>query len=166
MKRFVLTCMTILLTLVAGQAKDISDLFDDFKKERHADYVSVSPFMMKMAGMFASASDGGEIMQGIHSVRVLDLEECSSSVKQRFNREVNDVNVSDYEEMVRVKDEGELVRILVKQDKDIIREMVILCTGGDDCTLVALTGKIRQQDIDKIVDRQIKDDHKHGCGKL
>ena len=161
MKRFVLTCMMVLAALAVGQAKDLSDLFDEFKKEQRADYVSVSPLMMKVARLFTPAADGGEILQRIHSVRVLDLEECSSEVKQRFNCEVNKIGTGSYEEMMRVKDEGDLVRIFVKQDKDIIREMVILCAGENDCTLVALTGKIRQKDIDEIVDQQIKDDNKH-----
>lgn len=161
MKRFALTCVMILLTLAAGQAKDLSDLFDEFKNEQRADYVSVSPIMMKVARMFTPAGEGGEIMERIHSVRVLDLEECASEVKQRFNREINGISTDDYEEMMRVKDEGETVRIFVKQDKDVIREMVILCAGGDDCTLVALTGKIRQKDIDKIIDQQINDNDKH-----
>ena len=38
---------------------------------------------------------------------------------------------------------------------------IILCAGKNDCTLVALTGKIRQKDIDKIIDQQIKEDSSH-----
>lgn len=151
----------ILLTLAVGQANDFSDLFDEFRKEQHADYVSVSPIMMKMARMFTPADEGGDFLQRIHSVRVLDLEECSSETKQRFNQRIDKINTKGYEEMMRVKDEGELVRIFVKQEKDVIREMIILCAGKNDCTLVALTGKIRQKDIDKIIDQQIKEDSSH-----
>lgn len=161
MKRFALTCMMLFAALAAGQAKDLSDLFDEFKKEQHADYVSVSPIMMKMVRAFTPNDETGDILHRIHSVRVLDLEECSSEVKLRFSREVKDIDTKEYEEMMRVKEEGEWVRIFVKQDKDVIREMVILCAGGNDCTLVALTGKIRQTDIDKIVDRQINENNSH-----
>ena len=52
----------ILLTLAVGQAKDFSDLFDEFRKEQHADYVSVSPIMMKMARMFTPADEGGDFL--------------------------------------------------------------------------------------------------------
>lgn len=158
MKRLALTCIMIFCTLAVGRAKDFSDLFDEFRTEQRADYVSVSPLMMKMARMFTPAREGGEILHRIHSVRVLDLEECAPEVKQRFNREIDGISTKGYEEMMRVKEEGELVRIFVKHDKDIIQEMVILCVGHDDCTLVALTGKIRQKDIQKIVDEQLKDD--------
>lgn len=160
MKRIFIICTMILLALTVSQAKDLSELFETFKKEKHADYVSVSPIMMKIACLFTLADKDAKVLHRIRSFKVLDLDGCSSEVKQRFNMEVDDINNEGYEEMMRVKNKGEVVRIFVKQEENVIREMLIF-VGGNDCTLVALTGKIRQKDIAKIVDKHIYDKHEH-----
>ena len=56
-------------------------------------------------------------------------------------------------------DEGEKVRVLMKAKKETIRELLFVCTGKEDCTLVQINGKFTKEDIDKLVNQETKKKH-------
>ena len=127
---------------------------NEFKDADRAEYVSVPWILMKMGHMFMDEEDKDDIAARINSVRVLDLEECSSSVKAKFTKRISSLKRDGYETLVRAKDQDGSVQILVKEKKDIIKELLIVCGGKDDCALIVLKGNIRQEDIDKLVQQE------------
>ena len=95
------------------------------------------------------------------SVQILDLEHCPKTVQQRFIRQVNRLDPEGYETLIRVNDEGDNVRMLMKKQKNTIRELLLLCTGKDDCSLIRMKGKFTRDDIHELIDRETG--KKHGC---
>ena len=45
--------------------------------------------MMSLGKMFAGHDEDAKIIRKIKSIKVLDLESCTASVKERFNKKVN-----------------------------------------------------------------------------
>lgn len=135
-------------------AVNVNSIINEFKDADRAEYVSVPWILMKMGHMFMDEEDKDDISARINSVRVLDLEECSERVKARFTKRVASLNGHGYETMVRAKDQDGSVQILVKEKKDIIKELLIVCGGKDDCALILLKGNIRHEDIDKLVQQE------------
>lgn len=160
MRKFLFT-LWMLVVCCAGYAQTIDALFDEFAGERNADCVKVSPLMMSIGKMFCKHDEGMEGLHKIRSVKVLDLGECSAKVKERFNGKVRKLNQKGYEELMRVNDEGDKVRILMKTKKNVIRELLVVCSGNDDCTLIQINGKFAQDDIDGLVNMETG--KKHGC---
>lgn len=153
MKKYIFT----LLMLIACQlsyGQSIDSLFDEFGSAQNADCVNVSPFLMSIGKMFAGNDKDAEIIGKVKSMRVLDLEECSESIKTRFSKKANKLSLDGYEELMRVNDSGEKVRVLMKEKKDVIRELLFVITGNDDCTLVQINGKFTKDDIDKLVNQE------------
>lgn len=152
---------TLLLVFVChlGYAQSIDGLFNEFGSEKNADCVKVSSFMMSLGRMFMGHNEGAEIVGKIKSIRVLDLESCTANVKKRFHQKANELNLKGYDELMRVNDEGEKVRVLMKTKKETIRELVFVCTGQKDCTLVQINGKFTKDDIDKLVNQETGKKH-------
>ena len=148
-----ITLIALMLLAQATWATDIKDVFNEFKDTPRAEYVSISPFLMKIGQCFIDEEEGPEmaLAKQVRSMKVLDLSDCSPEVKARFTRRMADLDDKGYETLVRVNDEGEKVNILVKQKNDVIREMLIVCAGTDDCTLVFFKGKFKPEDIDRLV---------------
>ena len=140
MKKFVFTLLLVFVCHL-GYAQGINGLFNEFGSEKNADCVKVPSFMMSLGKMFAGHDEDAEIIRKIKSIKVLDLESCTASVKERFNKKVNKLNLKGYDELMRVNDEGEKVRVLMKTKKETIRELLFVCTGKEDCTLVQINGK-------------------------
>ncbi len=116
MKKFVFTLLLVFVCHL-GYAQGINGLFNEFGSEKNADCVKVSSFMMSLGKMFAGHDEDAEIIRKIKSIKVLDLESCTASVKERFNKKVNKLNLKGYDELMRVNDEGEKVRVLMKTKK-------------------------------------------------
>lgn len=116
MKKFVFTLLLVFVCHL-GYAQSINGLFNEFGNEKNADCVKVSSFMMSLGKMFAGHDEDAEIIRKIKSIKVLDLESCTQSVKERFSKKVNRLSLKGYDELMRVNDEGEKVRVLMKAKK-------------------------------------------------
>ncbi len=151
MKKFVFTLLLVFVCHL-GYAQGINGLFNEFGSEKNADCVKVSSFMMSLGKMFAGHDEDAEIIRKIKSIKVLDLESCTASVKERFNKKVNKLNLKGYDELMRVK---------MKTKKETIRELLFVCTGKEDCTLVQINGKFTKDDINKLVNQETGKKHGH-----
>lgn len=165
--------MTLLLILAAvmqmASAKSLGRLIEDYRYQKNAEYVHVTPLLMKMAwtamGHDARSGEEGRLVRKIKSIRTLDLEECSADVKHRFSADVQKLEMSGYEPLVTTRDDGETVKIMMKAKGDVIRELVIICSDSDDCALVWLNCKVKMNEIQSLVDMQTKQRKKHSKEK-
>lgn len=165
--------MTLLLILATAMqmvsAKSLGRLIEDYRYQKNAEYVHVTPLLMKMArtamGHDALTGEEGRLVRKIKSIRTLDLEECSADVKHRFSADVQKLEMSGYEPLVTTRDDGETVKIMMKAKGDVIRELVIICSDSDDCALVWLNCKVKMNEIQSLVDMQTKQRKKHSKEK-
>lgn len=136
-----------------GFAQDMDAVYNEFKDVKGVESVSVSPFLMKFARLFMDSDDkNNPLIKGTHSVKILDLEECTKDIKKQFTQKVNQLQHNGYEIWLQAKKDGENVKIIAKKEDQIIRELLVLTTDNDDCALVLIKGKIRQEDIQAIID--------------
>lgn len=153
MNKYIFTLL-ILLTCQLAYGQSIDNLFDEFGKEPNAECVRISPFMMSIGRLFASNGEDGKVMRKIKSLKVLDLEECPNEVKERFGKQAGKATIENYEELMRINDQGDKVRVLTKMQKETIRELLLVCTGNGNCTLIQINGKFTKDDIDKLVNEE------------
>lgn len=151
MKKYLLI---MLFSVQAVWAGNVNSIINEFKDADKAEYVSVPWVLMKLGHIFMDKDDKNDIAARLSSVRVLDLEECSSRIKAKFTKRIATLNRHGYETLVRAKDDDGSVKILAKGKKDIIKELLIVCGGNEDCALILLKGNIRQEDIDKLVQQE------------
>ena len=136
-----------------GFAQDMDAVYNEFKDVKGVESVSVSPFLMKFARLFMDSDDKNDpLIKGTHSVKILDLEECTKDIKKQFTQKVNQLQHNGYEIWLQAKKDGENVKIIAKKEDQIIRELLVLTIDNDDCALVLIKGKIRQEDIQAIID--------------
>lgn len=152
MKKYFIIAMLFSAQILC--AVNVNSIINEFKDADRAEYVSVPWILMKMGHMFMDEEDKDDIAARLNSVRILDLEECSSSVKAKFTKRISSLNRHGYETMIRTKDQDGSVQILVKEKRNIIKELLIVCGGKDDCALILLKGNIRPEDIDGLVQQE------------
>lgn len=134
-----------MLALTLYSQTSVNELYQSFAKESNVDKVNLNEFAMFLMRPFSDTDTESKIT----SISVLSLEECSPDVKNRFNKSALDFNDDEYELFVSANDENEKVRIFLKFQKEIIREMVIL-TMGDNPALIQLKGKILPSEIESM----------------
>ena len=132
MKKYI-AILILILFCQAGYSQSMDKLFNDFAKQKNVTHVTVGPFLMKISSLFNTVKD--------------DLRAAIKKLKD-----------PNYETMVNANEEGNRTKVMVRIDKDIIRELVILTTDGGDDALIRIKGKIKPSDIEKVIN-----DHKDGC---
>lgn len=148
MKSKFVALMLLMAVSVPLYATDAGSLIGRFRKEPGAEYVGMPRFVMMMATLFS----GDPVARSVKSVQVLDMGDCSSAVKGRFFKAVSSLIDDGYEDYVRVRENGESVRILAKGNDTYIRDMLVICQDSSDCVLVRLTGKIRLDEMMEVAE--------------
>jgi hypothetical protein len=152
MKKYVIVLVWMAICQT-GFAQNAESLFNQFQGEKGVESVSISPFLMKFARLFMDdEAKNNPMIKGIHSVQVLDLEESPKEVQERFAKEVKKLKLNGYETWIQAKEDGETVKIVAKVKNDVVRELLILQAGDDDCALVLMKGKIKRDDIQAVIE--------------
>lgn len=149
MKRYfvILALITISQT---GFSQTMNQLFDSFSKQDHVTKVTMGKFIMKLSSVFTET-------MGVDGIEVLDLDECGEKVKKNFSNAIRDLKDPTFETMVTSNEKDSRTKVMIRIDKEMIRELVVLTTGKDNA-LIRIKGKIKPSDIEKVVKN-----HGNGC---
>ncbi len=139
---------------LTAQDDAISRYFDQYVDDENFTVVYVSPKMFEILGKLdlsgmedEEAQMAMEVVKDLRGVRVLTTEhEPGKYYKEANNR----INTSEYATLVKVRDKGENVRLMIKDQGDIINEMLVLVGGDDEFVLVSLIGNIDLKKISKL----------------
>ena len=148
MKKYMVILVMILLCQ-AGQAQSMDKLFKEFAGKENVTRVTVGSLMLKLGSLFTET-------MGVENIEVLDFDECSKDVKDHLSQAIRDLKDPRFETMLTSNEESSRTKIMVRIDKEMIRELVVFCTGNDNA-LIRIKGKIKPSDIEKVVK-----DNKHG----
>lgn len=158
MKQIIIT-LIVIASFLSGCGSSTASIFTDFKDKPNADYVHVPKTMMKLGMAFAGkGGNTGEmdIARHISSVKILDMSGCDAATRRDFSSAVSALPLKGYEEIVRVKDSTDDIKVLVKRKGDSIRELLVASSESDDAMLVEIKGKIKPEDIGRIIEQQTK----------
>ncbi len=144
--------MAILAMIVVCQAafgqKNVNQLFKEFSGMKNTSSVNIGKITMSFASLFTET-------MGVDGIEILSFDECTQDVKDKLLAAVKNLKDPAYETMVSTNEDNERVRVLVKINDDMIREMVVVTTGNSNA-LVRIKGKIKPEDIQKVVDQHSK----------
>lgn len=142
MKRYFVILVLILISQ-AGNSQTMNDLFKEFSKIEQINHVKLGNITMKLASVFTET-------MGVNGIEVIEFSDCSGAVKERFVKAIKELKDPDFETMVTSNEKGSRTKVMVRIEKEMIRELVVLTTGNSNA-LVRIKGKIKQSDIDKVI---------------
>lgn len=148
MKKQILLLTLVLICQLGYSQKTVDALFKEFSKAEEVDKVKIGKVPMTLMSAF------GETL-GVKGIEVYSFDSCSKEIKEKFTTTVKGLKDSKFETMINVNEDQSKVKIMVRIEKDLIREMVILCTG-DTNALIRLKGKINPANFDKIAEKHTK----------
>ena len=153
MKRIATGCAMLLVGMLAfGQQSAVDKVFDKYSGKDGYTTVYISSFMFNMLNSLdVDDPDYNEFKKatsGINSIKILTQDGGNS---QSFGKELLDMLPrSEYQEMMKVKDEDEEVLFLAKESGGKISEFLLIVSGGDEDVLIAITGDIDLESLSSI----------------
>lgn len=150
MKKILFTFMLMLMAQLSF-AQTAKDVFNDYKDQKKAEYVSVPRAMLKLGAAAVKNNNTQALLDEIHSAKILTLNNCKKRTRKKFAASINALTKQGYEEYTRMKDDGQNILILTKSKEDLISEIVALINDDDDCVGILVTGSINPEDIEAVV---------------
>jgi len=135
-----------------AQEDAISKYFNKYMEDEAFTVVYLSPKLFQLLGKLDidelddnEAEAILEVVEDLKSLRVLTTDQ---NAEQYYKEATNMINTKDYEVLLTVRDEGENVQFLIKDDGgSVINELLLLVGGMNEFVMVSFVGNI---DLDKI----------------
>ncbi len=134
----------LMFTALRAQTNIIDEMFDKYSEKEGFTTVYISS---KLLSLFtpkdARAGEGSDIVHRLKSIRILTVGDSLLNKSVNFYKELsNKLNMSDYEELMVVKEGNDVTKFLIKQKGDIISELLVITGGPGDNSLISIRGDL------------------------
>jgi len=155
MKRmFLLLVIAALPVLLTAQNSAVEKLFNKYKGKEGVTTVQISPELFQIAHAMdiEEVEDHKVPLDKITGVKILTIEDEGLWQDVNFYDEIrNDLDVSNFAELMTVDDGGETVRMWLRADNDLVSEFLLI-VGGDDNVLIYITGSFSMSDLEGLAE--------------
>jgi hypothetical protein len=156
-KLLALIVLTVTATLVYGQ-KSIDDLFEKYAGRDGFTTVTINGNLLKLAHCLGDNDDENSLPASITEIRVLAQEDKGMKVDNFYNLVINDINLKNYDEFMRVKKSDQDLRMLVRSEGNKFKEFLLIA-GGEDNALIQIKGNMTYAEAKKFA-KDAEKDHK------
>jgi len=155
MKKLIITFIALQMLAFAVQAQDssIASLFNKYQDDERFTKVSVSSKMFELfMQLEPDDPDNKELAEAISKLEGLKIlaGDSITGAKKYYLEARDNVQKSNFEELMAVRDGDQDVLFLVKENGNIINEMLMLVGGEREFVAMSLYGEIDLKTISKL----------------
>ena len=142
------------------------EAIDDFyaKHKRGEDVVSLNlpGFLIRLGASIASleADDEAErvaleIVKDVRRAKILTGENLRVR-RSEIQELIGDLESEGFEELMTVRSEGSTVNIIIRERKDIIRNIVLIVNDDGEFSLISLKTRLYLEDLTYLINKSIE----------
>ena len=154
MKR--INILVILATVFSLFAQAQQSFFDKYAEMEGVTSVYISKSMLSLLPNVNSTINGihiGNIASRLDNIQILSSDE--SAIISKLRKETADINTQNgYEELMRVRENGEKTTIYLKDKKGKKKEFVLLVDEKDELTIISIVGDLTLQEIQGMIQKE------------
>ena len=154
MKKLVFILAVVLPLAVLAQKTPVDKLFEKYANQKGFTTVNISGKLLGFASQIETGDQATtDMLSGLKGIRVLTVEDDELNKKLDFYSELEQSGFfknNDFEVLMEVTESNEVVRFLAKDAGNGKISDLLLVVGGDENTLISISGIIDPQSIGKI----------------
>jgi hypothetical protein len=157
-KILLLLALTITANFVSGQ-RSIDALFEKYAGHDGFVTVTISGNLLKLAACLGDDDDFDENVLPAHitEIRILAQEKGNQRVENFYEAVTQDLNLSPYDEFMRIKESDQDLKMLVRSEGNKLREFLLIA-GGEDNAIIQIKGNMTFNEARKF-SAKVKTDH-------
>ena len=148
--------LAILATVFSLFAQAQQSFFDKYAEMEGVTSVYISKSMLSLLPNVDSTINGmhiGNIANRLDNIQILSCEEAD--VTNQLRKETSHINPKNgYEELMRVRENGEKTTIYFKDKKGQKKEFVLLVDEKDEFTIISIVGDLTLQEIQGMIQKE------------
>ena len=147
---FIITLLTTLCSICSyGQ----QSFFDKYAEMEGVTSVYITKSMLSLFPKGQTSVNGvniGNIASRLDNIQILSADE--QPIIDKLRKETSGINTRNgYEELMRVREDGEKITIYFKDGKKDKKEFVLLMDQKDEFTIISIVGDLTLQEIQGII---------------
>ena len=148
--KYILTIILISLStnITFGQVSAVDKLFDRYSEKDGFTTVLITQYMFSMfKDVQTDDKDFDNLVKSLKSIRILAVDKENPPKGINFFTEImKDLPMKEYKELMVIKEKGQDVKFLVKDNNGKINELLLIA-GGKDNALICIQGNIDLKSI-------------------
>src|SRR5258708_33066847 len=139
-----------LLFLGAGtfaQDDAIGKFFGKYVEDSRFTVVSISPKMFRLLSKVSWDSIPSDLKQSVSRLTSLRILSTETTPAAFYKEAMARIERKEYEELITVRSDKDNVHFMVKEQGDVIHELLMIAVDKDDFSLMSFVGNI---DLDKL----------------
>jgi hypothetical protein len=147
MKKLFLSIVLVIAVSSIYSQKSIDNLFQKYAGNEGFTTLTLNGNLLKFASCLDSNNESS-MPADVEEIRILTQEDKSLNAGNFYDLVINDIDLSQYEEFMRVKEKNQDVRMLVRAEGKNFKEFLLI-SGGEDNALIQIKGNMSFEDAEK-----------------
>jgi hypothetical protein len=151
MKRIILIMLLFMPAVLFAQKSPADKVFEKYSGKEGYTSVMISKHLF---GLFAQMNTEDQefesIVAKLSSIKILSAEGSAISGVNFFTEIMKDLPLSDYSELMVVKEKGQDFKFLIREKDGKIQELLMVAGGVNSNALISILGDIDLQTISKL----------------
>ena len=147
--------IAIMATLCSVCSYGQQSFFDKYAEMDGVTSVYISKSMLSLFPKGQTNVNGvniGNIADRLNNIQILSTDE--QPIVDKLRKETSDINTRNgYEELMRVREDGEKTTIYFKDSKKDKKEFVLLQDAKNEFTIISIVGDLTLQEIQGIINK-------------
>ena len=156
MKRIYIFSLLLTLSTLFCQAQQ--SFFDKYAEMYGVTSVYITKSMLKMFPSMSGTINGvdvGNLANKLENIQILSADD--SNIIEQLRKETKYINTKNgYEELMRVRDDGDKTTIYFKERKKN-SEFILMTDEGDEFTIISIIGDLTLKDIQEMTNKTVED---------
>src|SRR5210317_20911 len=148
--------LTLIFTLAAmslsAQSKVVDKLFEKYGDRDGYTSVVITKHMFNLFSNVETEEDDEymNMIKNLNNIRILSGPEGGEQGVNFYNEIMSVLPEKDYEELMLIRDSGKNIKFLVKEEKGIVAELLMVVGGSGENALISITGNIDMKTVSKL----------------
>lgn len=150
MKKSLLLLTALFLTIaIQAQTNPVDEMFNKYSEKDGFTIVTISSRMFSMfANLDSENPDADNLIKRLKSIRILSVEDTLLNLNLNFYSELSKkLDISVYEELMVVKEGRDITKFLIKENGNIISELLVIVGGPGGNSIISIKGDLSMKNI-------------------
>jgi hypothetical protein len=158
MKKIILLSVSLTLLSQTLVSQDFNKLIKEFSKTEGVEKIKLDGVVFWLAKAFMPQDAKNEVTKMLKSVEVFMSENVETQQIKDFTSKLKNIKDNNgFETLTTVKDGRDNIIVVLERKKKTITSMLVFLTDETDIMIVRLKGKIKEANIDKLINQYTKD---------
>ncbi len=149
MKNIIILFFACLFSIASlnAQSNSVKSFYDKYTNDVKVTDYTIQGWMLKLATEYADDEEAGNVLEKITQLRILLMEDGNPISSHEYNDFMKTLRQDDFEELLKVKDKDCDVDFFIREDGEMISDLLMLVHEKDGFVLISLEGLFSMKDL-------------------